>query len=109
MLVWKMKHLALRQLHFEGFRVPYGFTSTFSSVVCKLMDKGDQLKLSLVAEKRQKKCLALSSFLRKGHNKHWPIRALYSDAIIIVYLEVRLTKKYSFNIQHPPSLSPYEL
>ena len=39
LLVWKMKHLALRRLHFEGFKVPYGFTSTFSSDVCKLMDK----------------------------------------------------------------------
>lgn len=88
--------------------MPYGFTSTFSSVVCKLMDKGDQLKLSPVAEKRRKKYLALL-FSIKGHNKHWPLRALYSDAIIIVYHEVRLTKKYSFRFQRPPSLSPHEL
>lgn len=66
MLVWKMKHLALRRLHFEGFRVPYGFTSTFSSVVCKLMDKGDQLKLSPVAEKRRKKYLAKFFSLKRS-------------------------------------------
>lgn len=59
MLVWKMKHLALRWLLFWGFRVPYGIRSTFSSVVCKLMDKRINSSCHCELKKRQKSVLML--------------------------------------------------